>query len=97
MAQGRDDDHITVSIYPFTDAEVDTLMEHAGECVLIWATQEGWPVGVTHAFVWKEGEIWLTFAAHRHRAAAIRRDPRVSMNVSSSSKIGRAKQEWPRG
>ena len=90
-------DHEIVSIYPFTDAEVDTLLEHAGECVLIWATQEGWPVGVTHAFVWKEGEIWLTFAAHRHRAAAIRRDPRVSVNVSSSSYIGRANREWPRG
>ena len=78
-------DHEMVSIYPFSEEEIETLMLHAGECVLMWATQEGWPVGVTQAFVWKDSRIWLTFAAHRHRAAAIRRDDRVSVNVSSAS------------
>ena len=34
----------------------------------MWATKDGWPVGVTHAFVWRDGKIWITFAAHRHRA-----------------------------
>jgi general stress protein 26 len=72
-----------VSIYPFSDEEVDQLMNNSVECVLMWATKDGWPVGVTHAFVWHDGKIWLTFAAHRHRAVAIRRDPRVSVNVSS--------------
>ncbi|MEM7078351.1 MAG: pyridoxamine 5'-phosphate oxidase family protein [Pseudomonadota bacterium] len=81
----KTDDHEIVSIYPFTDDEVDKLMAHAGEAVLMWATKDGWPVGVTHAFVWHDGKIWLTFAEHRHRAAAIRRDPRVSVNVSSAS------------
>lgn len=81
----RTDDHEIVSIYPFTDEEVDQLMTHAQEAVLMWTTQDGWPVGVTHAFVWHEGKIWLTFAAHRHRTVAIRRDPRVSVNVSSRS------------
>jgi general stress protein 26 len=83
MAQAHD--HEIVSIYPFSDAEVDALLNSARECVLMWSTRDGWPVGVTHAFVWHEGRIWLTFAAHRHRAAAIRRDPRVSVNVSSAS------------
>ena len=76
-------DHEIVSIYPFTDEEVDQLMAEARECVLMWATKDGWPVGVTHAFVWHDGKIWMTFASHRHRAAAIRRDNRVSVNVSS--------------
>jgi len=76
-------DHEIVSIYPFSDAEVDQLMTHSAECVLMWATKDGWPVGVTHSFVWHDGKIWLTFASHRHRAAAIRRNPRVSVNVSS--------------
>jgi len=53
--------------------------------VLMWSTRDGWPVGVTHAFVWYEGKIWLTFTANRHRASAIRRDNRVSVNVSSAS------------
>lgn len=78
-------DHEIVSIYPFSDDEVDALMTHASECVLMWGTQDGWPVGVTHAFVWHEGKIWITFSSHRHRTRAIKRDDRVSVNVSSRS------------
>ena len=82
MAQTHD--HEIVSIYPFTDDEIDQLMDNSMECVLMWATKDGWPVGVTHAFVWHDGKIWITFAEHRHRTAAIRRDNRVSVNVSSN-------------
>lgn len=83
MAQTKE--HEVVSIYPFTDDQVDELMNYSGEAVLMWTTKDGWPVGVTHAFVWREGKIWLTFAEHRHRAVAIKRDNRVSVNVSSAS------------
>lgn len=76
-------DHEMVSIYPFSDDEIDQLMNNSNECVLMWGTKDGWPVGVTHAFFWYDGKIWITFAAHRHRASAIRRDNRVSVNVSS--------------
>ncbi len=81
MAQTTD--HEIVSIYPFSDEEIDELMDNSVECVLMWATKDGWPVGVTHAFLWHDGKIWLTFTSQRHRAAAIRRDNRVSVNVSS--------------
>jgi general stress protein 26 len=90
-------DHEIVSIYPFSEDEVDALMIHAHEAVLMWATKDGWPVGVTHAFFWKDGKIWLTFAAHRHRAAAIRRDTRVSINVSSTSYRPDAPEGAPHG
>lgn len=93
----RTTDHEIVSIYPFSDAEVDALMAHASECVLMWATKDGWPVGVTHAFVWRDGKIWVTFAAHRHRTAAIRRDDRVSVNVSSTSYPPGADAALPHG
>lgn len=93
----KTDDHEMVSIYPFTETEVDTLMSHAGEAVLMWATRDGWPVGVTHAFFWRDGKIWLTFAEHRHRAAAIRRDNRVSVNVSSASYPPGMPADAPRG
>ncbi len=95
MAQTKE--HEIVSIYPFTDEEVDQLMETAGEAVLMWATKDGWPVGVTHAFVWRDGKVWLTFGAHRHRTAAIRRDNRVSVNVSSESYARNASKELPHG
>ncbi len=90
-------DHEIVSIYPFTDEEVDAFMTHANEAVLMWATKDGWPVGVTHAFYWKDGKIWLTFAEHRHRTAAIRRDNRVSVNVSSASFRPDVPADAPRG
>lgn len=95
MAQTHD--HEMVSIYPFSDEEVDQLMNNSNECVLMWATKDGWPVGVTHAFVWHDGKIWLTFGAHRHRAVAIRRDPRVSVNVSSGGYPPGVAKELPGG
>lgn len=97
MAHAKTTDHEMVSIYPFTDEEVDQMMTHSGECVLMWATKDGWPVGVTHAYVWRDGKVWLTFANHRHRAAAIRRDPRVSVNVSSAAYRPNASEDLPRG
>jgi hypothetical protein len=90
-------DHEIVSIYPFSDGEVDQLMNQSNECVLMWTTKDGWPVGVTHAFVWHEGKIWLTFASHRHRAAAIRRDPRVAVNVSSAGYPAGTPASFPGG
>ena len=95
MAQTHD--HEMVSIYPFSDEEVDQLMTNSVECVLMWATKDGWPVGVTHAFVWHEGKIWITFSEHRHRAAAIKRDPRVSVNVSAMGYGPNATAELPGG
>lgn len=73
------------SMYPLSEAQIDQLMSQAWECALNWSTRDGWPVGVMHVFVWHEGRVWLNFMSHRHRAAAIRRDPRVSLIVSSSS------------
>ena len=93
----RTHDHEIVSIYPFSDPEVDALMNHSAECVLMWATKDGWPVGVTHTFAWHDGKIWLTFAAHRHRAVAIQRDPRVSVNVSSAAYPAGASPDLPQG
>lgn len=90
-------DHEIVSIYPFNEGEVDRLMNNSNECVLMWATQDGWPVGVTHTFLWHDDKIWLTFASHRHRAEAIRRDPRVSVNVSSAGYPRRSAKDLPSG
>jgi len=95
MAQTNE--HEIVSIYPLTDEEIDQLMDHAAEAVLMWSTKDGWPVGVTHAFFWRDGKIWLTFAEHRHRTVAIRRDNRVSVNVSSQSYPRNAPRELVSG
>ena len=77
------DDHEVVSIFPFDDEQIDALPTDARECVLMWGTRDGWPVGVYHQFLWRDGKFWITCAAHRHRVSAIRRDPRVSVAVSA--------------
>lgn len=97
ITMAKTHDHEIVSIYPFTDAEIDAMLNNSNECVLNWATKDGWPVGVTHAFVWHDGKIWITFASHRHRAAAIRRDNRVSVVVSSAGYPAGASEDLPRG
>lgn len=86
-------DHEVVSTFPFDEKQIDELMNDAGECVLMWGTQDGWPVGVYHSFVWRDGKFWITCAAHRHRVAAIKRDGRVSVAVSAVS----ANEFSPRG
>jgi hypothetical protein len=78
--------------FPFSAEQIDRLMDQAWECALNWTTSDGWAVGVMHVFVWHEGKVWLNFMSHRHRAAAIRRDPRVSIIVSSSSASAAAPQ-----
>lgn len=78
-------DHEVVSIYGHSEEQKNELMTRAPECVLMWATKDGWPVGVVHSFVWNDGKIWITFAIHRHRAAAIKRDNRVSVTVSGAA------------
>lgn len=95
MAQTND--HEIVSIYPFSEEEIAQLTATSVECVLMWATKDGWPVGVTHSFVWHDGKIWLTFASHRHRASAIRRDNRVSVNISSKGYPDGTPEDMPSG
>ena len=87
-------DHEIVSIYGHSEAQKAELMQRAPECVLMWGTSNGWPVGVVHSFVWHDDKVWITFAAHRHRASAIRRDNRVSVTVSGATS---ADPECPRG
>jgi hypothetical protein len=83
-------DHETVSIYPLDENQIEQMLTNAPECALNWVTRDGWPVGVIHAFVWKDGRVWVTAGGHRHRIAALRRDPRCSVIVSGASAQGRA-------
>jgi hypothetical protein len=47
-------DHEIVSIYPFTDSEIDQLMANSNECVLMWATRRS---GGGFTPVWHDGKI----------------------------------------
>ena len=73
-----------VSIY-YLDPEVqEKLLSEHRECVFNWATSDGHPMGVIMSYLWKDGRVWLTAGANRHRIAAVRRNPKVSVVVSST-------------
>ena len=49
-------------------------------------------MGVIMSCLWRDGRIWLTAGAHRHRISAVRRNPKVSVVVTSTgTEIGGGK------
>jgi nitroimidazol reductase NimA-like FMN-containing flavoprotein (pyridoxamine 5'-phosphate oxidase superfamily) len=64
------------------DAETELLAQQT-ECTFIWSGKGGHPVGVIMNYVFSDGRFWLTASSQRARIPAVRRDPRVSIAVSS--------------
>ena len=84
--EGQSDD--LVNYEELTSAELtpeaeERLLRAQTECSFIWANREGWPVGLTMSFLYTRGSFWLTTSGHHKRVAAVRRDPRVSLVISS--------------
>jgi general stress protein 26 len=77
-------DYEQVSVYALDDAQREELLTAHGECTFNWSTRDGWPMGVIMSYLWARGRFWLTAGAHRHRIEAVRRDPRVSIVVTST-------------
>lgn len=69
----------------------EALLRDGRECTFIWSTREGWPVGVTMAYLWERERFWLVTGPERPRVAAVRRDPRVSVVVSGAGRTLTAK------
>jgi len=87
-----------VSVYNLEDEDREKLLRHHAECSFIWSTRDGWPVGVIMSYLWQDGRFWLTAGAHRHRISAVRRDPRVSIVVTSTgTKLGPGKSLTAKG
>lgn len=85
MLAPKPDGHEVVSIYRLDDEAREQLLSIARECVFNWCTQDQHPMGVIMSCFWHEGRMWLTATAQRHRIAAVRRNPRVSVVISSTS------------
>ena len=87
-----------VSIYPMDPDVQEQLLSIQIECVFNWSTKEGWPMGVIMSCYWSDGRMWMTASANRHRVAAIRRDPRCSLVVTSTgTKLGAGKSVTMKG
>ncbi len=41
-------------------------------------------MGVIMSYIWRKGRVWLTAGVHRHRISAVRRNPKVSVVVTST-------------
>jgi nitroimidazol reductase NimA-like FMN-containing flavoprotein (pyridoxamine 5'-phosphate oxidase superfamily) len=78
-----DKDFEDVSMYVLSDERELELLRRQNECTFMWSTSEGDPVGVIMNYVYADGRFWLTATRRRKRIAAIERDPRVAIAISS--------------
>jgi general stress protein 26 len=85
MLAPRPEGHEVVSIYRLDDQAREELLSIARECVFNWCTKDQHPMGVIMSCFWHKGSMWLTATAQRHRISAVRRNPRVSVVISSTS------------
>ncbi|HUW01691.1 MAG TPA: hypothetical protein VMW08_05025 [Acidimicrobiales bacterium] len=72
-----------VSNYPLTDEREQVLYAKQTECTFMWTNKAGEPVGVIMNYIVRDGAFWLTATRRRARIAAIERDPRVAIAISS--------------
>ena len=77
------ENHEAVSIYNLDPDDQETLLLEQKECTLNWATQDDWPMGVIHSYIYRKGKVWITAGAHRHRISALRRNPKTSVVITS--------------
>lgn len=72
-----------ISQFTLDDKLLEELLQKQTECSIVWNTKEGWPTGCIMAFVYRQDRFWLTAAEQRARIAALRRDERCSLIISS--------------
>ena len=72
-----------VSIYGLDEDQREELLQAQRECVFNWCTRDSWPIGVIMTMLWCDGKAWLTCTRQRHRVSAVRRNPRVSVVLTS--------------
>ena len=73
-----------VRAFTLDESDQETLLRTQNECSFVWSTRDGWPVGVTMSYVWRESKVWLTSSIQRKRVKAVAHDPRVSIIVSGA-------------
>ena len=78
-----DRDYEDVTKYGLDQGSEAELLARQIECTFIWSNAEGHPLGVIMNYVFRDGRFWLTASSQRARVPAVRRDPRVSVVVTS--------------
>lgn len=75
------EDFDDVSDYGIANTRRDALLAAHDECSVVWSTSDGWPIGVMHLYVWRQGRFWVTCTGERKRVPALRARPRSSVIV----------------
>ena len=71
-----------VSQYPLDEEQREQLFALQRVCSVCWSTRDGWPVGVTHRYIWARGRIWVTTSSQRKRVTALRNRPESCVIIS---------------
>ncbi len=79
-------DYEDLTSMKLTDGEIADLVGQGGECVFNWTTQDGFPVGVVVAYVFRDGKFWTTCAARRKRVPALGTRPQSAIVINRAGK-----------
>jgi len=83
MSDDEIENYEDVTVYGLDDSTEEELLAAQNELTFIWSNKEGFPVGVIMSYVFRDGRFWITASEQRKRIAAVRRDPRVSVVITS--------------
>jgi len=71
-----------VADYPLDEEQRAQLFALQRVCSVSWSTSDGWPVGVTHRYIWARDRIWVTTSSQRKRVTALRNRPKSCVIIS---------------
>jgi len=74
----------TVSQFTLSEEEIERLYAEQNECTVCWTTKDGWPMGMTHNYLWAKGSIWVNSNDSRKRVRALRDRPQSCIVISSN-------------
>lgn len=75
---------VDIRAFALDEAREQELFAKQNECVFMWTTKAGEPVGVVMCYLLDDGRFWLCLTEDRARVAAIRRDGRSCLCISSA-------------
>jgi hypothetical protein len=78
------DSYKELADYSLDSDREEQLLGMQKECTFIWTNKQGEPVGVIMTYLAARGKIWMLVTEARLRVAAVRRDPRTCVVVSSA-------------
>jgi general stress protein 26 len=72
--------------FVLTEERRARLLASEIECTFCWTNRDGHAIGVTQAFIYRDGVFWMASENSRARVRAVRRDPRSSVVVAASGR-----------